>query len=54
MYGTCRYSVLWRIGTASEKARASQIEAMVELLAVGKVPGAGAKASGEAKKIVEK
>jgi uncharacterized protein YdeI (YjbR/CyaY-like superfamily) len=45
-----RYSVLWRIETASPKARASRIEAMIELLASGKCPGAEAKAAGKARK----
>ncbi|QDS68741.1 hypothetical protein FKW77_004612 [Venturia effusa] len=49
-----RYSVLWRIETASEKARASRIQAMVELLADGKCPGADAKAVGRTKKSSEK
>lgn len=49
-----RYSVLWRIETASVKARASRIQAMMELLTVGKCPGAEARAAGKAKKIAEK
>ena len=34
-----RYAVLWRIETASIKGRAKKIEAMVEILRRGKVPG---------------
>lgn len=34
-----RYSVLWRIETASPKARLGRIEALVQMLATGKVPG---------------
>jgi uncharacterized protein YdeI (YjbR/CyaY-like superfamily) len=45
-----RYSVLWRIETASPKSRALRIEAMIELLAAGKCPGADAKAAGKARK----
>jgi uncharacterized protein YdeI (YjbR/CyaY-like superfamily) len=35
-----RYSVLWRIETASPTSRAGRIVAMVEMLSVGNVPGA--------------
>jgi len=35
-----RYSVLWRIETASPASRAKRIEALIQLLAVGKKPGA--------------
>jgi uncharacterized protein YdeI (YjbR/CyaY-like superfamily) len=45
-----RYSVLWRIETASPKSRTSRIDAMIELLAAGKCPGADAKAAGKARK----
>ena len=34
-----RYSVLWRIETASPKARQARIEALVQTLAVGRLPG---------------
>lgn len=35
-----RYAVLWRIQIASETARSGRIKAMVDMLAVGKTPGA--------------
>jgi uncharacterized protein YdeI (YjbR/CyaY-like superfamily) len=39
-----RYAVLHRVQTASLKSRANRIEALVEMLAVGKVPGRVAEA----------
>lgn len=48
-----RYSVLWRIETASAKARDSRIQTTIEQLAVGKVPGADAKEAGKTKKYAE-
>jgi uncharacterized protein YdeI (YjbR/CyaY-like superfamily) len=45
-----RYSVLWRVETASVKSRAQRIEALVQMLAVGKIPGAEAKAAEKSKK----
>lgn len=35
-----RYSVLWRIETASPQARSKRIDALVQMLAAGNVPGA--------------
>lgn len=34
-----RYSVLWRIETASPKARLGRIEALIQMLSVGQLPG---------------
>lgn len=45
-----RYSVLWRIETASTKARASRIDSIIEILAAGKCPGAVAKVAGKARR----
>lgn len=38
-----RYSVLWRVQTASPRSRAQRIESLVQMLADGKRPGAPAK-----------
>lgn len=38
-----RYSVLWRVQTASTRSRAQRIESLVQMLADGKRPGAPAK-----------
>jgi uncharacterized protein YdeI (YjbR/CyaY-like superfamily) len=35
-----RYSVLWRVETASPTSRARRVQTLVDMLAVGKVPGA--------------
>ncbi|PLB46528.1 hypothetical protein P170DRAFT_438286 [Aspergillus steynii IBT 23096] len=40
---TDRYAVLWRVETASPKARASRIESLVQMLAEGNKPGELAK-----------
>jgi uncharacterized protein YdeI (YjbR/CyaY-like superfamily) len=40
-----RYSVLWRVETASPSSRAKRIEAIIQLLSVGKIPGAESKSS---------
>ncbi|KAK5083336.1 hypothetical protein LTR70_008173 [Exophiala xenobiotica] len=34
-----RYSVLWRVETASPKARQGRIEALIQMLAAGRLPG---------------
>lgn len=34
-----RYSVLWKVETASPKARQGRIEALIQMLAVGRLPG---------------
>jgi uncharacterized protein YdeI (YjbR/CyaY-like superfamily) len=44
-----RYSVLWRIETASPAARAGRISVMLEMLAVGNVPGAESKQASKSK-----
>lgn len=57
---TDRYSVLWRVQTASPRSRAERIASLVQLLAEGKRPGARAKAavkvkkSAETKKVIKK
>ena len=40
-----RYSVLWRVQTASPRSRALRIESLVQMLAEGKRPGASVKAA---------
>jgi uncharacterized protein YdeI (YjbR/CyaY-like superfamily) len=40
-----RYSVLWRVETASPSSRAKRIEAMIQLLSIGKKPGAPSKST---------
>jgi uncharacterized protein YdeI (YjbR/CyaY-like superfamily) len=35
-----RYSVLWRVETASPKSRAHRVKSLVEMLATGRIPGA--------------
>ena len=40
-----RYSVLWRIETTSPQNRAKRVEALVQMLSVGKIPGEQAKAA---------
>jgi uncharacterized protein YdeI (YjbR/CyaY-like superfamily) len=45
-----RYSVLWRVQTASPQSRAKRIEALVQMLAEGKRPGAAAKPAAKPKK----
>lgn len=45
-----RYSVLWRVETASPRSRAQRIEALVGMLAEGKLPGARAEAVVKSKK----
>jgi uncharacterized protein YdeI (YjbR/CyaY-like superfamily) len=47
-----RYSVLWRVETASLQSRAKRIEAIIQLLAAAQVPGAVTKAAEKPKKIV--
>lgn len=44
-----RYSVLWRVETASTKARAKRIDTLVETLAAGTVPGTVVKQTGSIK-----
>ena len=44
-----RYSVLWRIETASPASRARRIRAMLEMLAVGTVPGTDSKLASKSK-----
>jgi uncharacterized protein YdeI (YjbR/CyaY-like superfamily) len=44
-----RYAVLWRIETASPTSRAGRINALLEMLAVGTVPGVKPKVVGKAK-----
>ncbi|KAI9841091.1 MAG: hypothetical protein M1837_000995 [Sclerophora amabilis] len=53
MNKTDRYAVLWRIQTASLKSRAKRIEALVQMLAEGKRPGAPAKPAVKPKKNAE-
>jgi uncharacterized protein YdeI (YjbR/CyaY-like superfamily) len=43
MNKTDRYAVLWRVQTAPPRSRAKRIEALVQMLAEGKRPGAPAK-----------
>lgn len=45
-----RYSVLWRVETASPRSRAQRIESLVQMLAEGKRPGAPAKPAVKPKK----
>lgn len=52
MNKTERYSVLWRVETASPQNRTKRIQALVEMLAEGKKPGAPAKP--KAKAVVKK
>lgn len=47
---TDRYAVLWRVQTASPKSRPPRIEALVQMLAVGRQPGARVKLGGKPKK----
>ncbi|KAL9625660.1 MAG: hypothetical protein Q9160_000374 [Pyrenula sp. 1 TL-2023] len=47
---TNRYAVLWRVQTASPQSRAKRIEAMVQMLAEGKLPGPSVKQSHESRK----
>lgn len=47
-----RYSVLWRVQTASPRSRAQRIEVLVQMLAEGKRPGASAKEASKPKKSV--
>jgi uncharacterized protein YdeI (YjbR/CyaY-like superfamily) len=47
---TDRYSVLWRVQTASPQSRAKRIEALVQMLAEGKRPGGPAKPVAKLKK----
>ena len=49
-----RYSVLWRVQTASPRSRAQRIESLVQMLAEGKRPGAPAKSAVKLKKNAEK
>ena len=57
---TDRYSVLWRVQTASPRSRAQRIETLVQMLAEGKRPGARAesavklKKNAEMKKVIKK
>jgi uncharacterized protein YdeI (YjbR/CyaY-like superfamily) len=45
-----RYSVVWRVQTASPKFRTKRIEVLVQTLAAGKVPGGEAKLAGKSRK----
>jgi uncharacterized protein YdeI (YjbR/CyaY-like superfamily) len=49
-----RYSVLWRVETASVKARAGRIEALVQMLDAGKKPGETAKVKAKTKAATSK
>lgn len=53
MNKTDRYSVLWRVQTASLRSRAQRIESLVQMLAEGEVPGARAKLATKLKKNAE-
>jgi uncharacterized protein YdeI (YjbR/CyaY-like superfamily) len=44
-----RYSVLWRIETASPKSRAKRVEAIVQMLTARKIPGAPSKPAARSK-----
>lgn len=50
---TDRYSVLWRVQTASPRSRAQRIESLVQMLAEGKRPGARAESAVKLKKNAE-
>jgi uncharacterized protein YdeI (YjbR/CyaY-like superfamily) len=50
--GSERYSVLWRVETAAPAVRARRIGMLVEMLAVGKVPGAKGASMGKMKQKV--
>jgi Bacteriocin-protection, YdeI or OmpD-Associated len=47
MNKTDRYAVLWRVQTASPQSRAKRIEALVQMLAEGKRPGAPAESTAD-------
>jgi len=49
-----RYSVLWRVETASPTSRAGRIQAILEMLAAGSVPGAEPKVAAKSKRRQEK
>jgi uncharacterized protein YdeI (YjbR/CyaY-like superfamily) len=49
---TDRYSVLWRVQTSSPANRAKKIDAMVQMLATGSVPGRPATSAGTPKTAV--
>jgi uncharacterized protein YdeI (YjbR/CyaY-like superfamily) len=51
---TDRYAVLWRVQTASPQSRPKRIQALVQMLAVGRQPGAPAKPVGKPNKNVDK
>jgi uncharacterized protein YdeI (YjbR/CyaY-like superfamily) len=49
-----RYAVLWRVETASVKARKGRIEGLVRMLAEGKIPGEKASSEGEVASVKRK